>query len=238
MQILKGLYQVGGDINGITFDQPGALWNDGNSYILKTPAGLIMFDCGCGDTMEQIFENMRYWDLSPDEIKYCLLTHPHFDHAGGAYLLKKRGVKLLAIAETAEAVASGDERCCGYLYHKTFQPVTIDQVVQDNDELNLSGTKITVMHLPGHSQGCTAYSFMTPDQKHVVVSGDVIGTLLKGDFGWSGSIDFDKKSYIASLQKFAKVDMDMMLPGHGMIYFRKPRYRVEEVLNAALMEWR
>ena len=44
MQILKGLYQVGGDINGLTFDQPGALWNDGNSYILKTAEGLIMFD--------------------------------------------------------------------------------------------------------------------------------------------------------------------------------------------------
>ena len=159
MQVLKGLFQVGGDINGITFDVPDALWNDGNSYILKTADGLIMFDCGCGDTMEQIFSNMRYWDLSPKDIHYCVLTHPHYDHAGGAHILKKRGVKLVAIGETAEAVASGDERCCGYLYHKIFTPVTVDQLVKDGEKFSLLGVEIEAMHLPGHSMGCTAFLF-------------------------------------------------------------------------------
>lgn len=237
MQILKNLYQVGGDLNGITFDLQGALWNDGNSYILKTPEGLIMFDCGCGDTMEQIFANMDYWGISPDEIKYCLLTHPHFDHAGGAHLLKKRGVKLIAIHETADAVASGDERCCGYLYHKKFHPVEVDQIVSDGDQLQLLGIKIQVSHFPGHSMGCTAF-FFHHEGKQLVVSGDVIGTLLSGDFGWSGSIDFNKKLYIESLRKFAKIETDIMLPGHGLIYFHKPKWRVEEALNSALMEWR
>ena len=236
-QILKGLYQVGGDINGITFDQPGALWNDANSYVLKTPEGLIIFDCGCGDTMDQIFDNMRYWDLDPNQIKYCILTHSHFDHAGGAHILKKMGVKLLASQVAADSVAAGDERCCGYLYHKIFTPVQVDQIVSDGETLNLLGVEIGVIHLPGHSMGCTAFSY-TLDQKRVLMSGDVIGTLLSGDFGWSGSIDFDKKIYIESLRKFAKVDMDIMLPGHGMIYFHKPRHRVEEALNSALMLWR
>ena len=36
------------------------------------------------------------------------------------------------------------------------------------------------------------------------VSGDIIGTLLAGDFGWSGSIDFNKEIYTESLRKFAK----------------------------------
>lgn len=237
MQVLKNLYQVGGDINGITFDLQDALWNDGNSYILKTDEGLIMFDCGCGDTMEQIFSNMRYWDLSPDDIRFCVLTHPHYDHAGGAHLLKKRGIQLIAIGETADAVASGDERCCGYLYHKIFTPVKVDRVVTDGEKMNLLGIEIEVMHLPGHSMGCTAFFFEWTGKK-VVVSGDVIGTLLVGDFGWDGSIDFNKKIYMQSLQRFAKVDTDIMLPGHGMIYFHKPRWRVEQVLNSALMQWR
>lgn len=237
MQVFKNLYQVSGDLNGITFDLQGALWNDANSYILKTSEGLILFDCGCGDTMDQIFENIRYWDLSPNDIKYCLLTHPHLDHAGGAHILKDKGVKIIAIEETASAVASGDERCCGYLYHKTFQPVEVDQVVSDEDYLNLLGVRIRVMHFPGHTMGCTAYSFIH-ENKHMVVSGDIIGTLLAGDFGWDGSIDFDKKVYTESLRKFATVDMDIMLPGHGLIYFHKPRWRVEEALNSALIEWR
>lgn len=237
MQILKGIYQVGGDINGITFDEPGSIWNDGNSYVVDTGRGLIMFDCGCGDTMEQIFRNMKYWNLSPDNIQYCILTHPHLDHAGGAHILQKKGVRLIAIGETADAVASGDERCCGYLYHKTFRPVVVDQIVKDGEKFSVLGLNLEVMHLPGHSMGCTAY-FFNWDKRRVVVSGDVIGTLMVGDFGWDGSIDFDKKIYIESLRKFARIDTDIMLPGHGMIYFHKPRRRVEQVLNSALMQWR
>jgi len=237
MQVLKNLFQVGGDLNGITFDLQGALWNDGNSYILKTGEGLIMFDSGCGDTMEQIFRNMRYWDLSPNDIKVCILTHPHYDHAGGGHILKKMGVKFISIHETADAVASGDERCCGYLYHKIFIPFEVDQTVNDGDTINVLGLDIKVIHVPGHSMGCTAFSFLW-DHKHIVVSGDLIGTLLGGDFGWGGSIDFDKKIYIDSLRKFAKIDSDIMLPGHGLIYFHKPRVRVEQALNSALIQWR
>ena len=237
MQILNNLYQVGGDLNGITFDEKGALWNDGNSYVLKTSEGLILFDCGCGNTLDQIFSNMDYWGLSKLEIKYCLLTHPHMDHAGGAHLLKKLGVKLIAIQETADAISIGDERCCGYLYHKKFQPVDVDRVVTDGEKLNLLGVQIQVKHFPGHSMGCTAY-FFDHEKKRIVVSGDIIGTLLAGDFGWSGSIDFNKKIYMESLRKFAKIESDIMLPGHGLIYFHNPQWRVEEALNSALMEWR
>ena len=237
MQILKNLYQVGGDLNGITFDQPGAQWNDGNCYVLQTLEGLMMFDCGCGDTMDQIFANMIYWDLAPEEIKYCILTHPHYDHAGGGHILKRLGVKFISIGETAAAVSLGDERCCGYLYHKIFTPFEVDQVVLDGDKINVLGIQIEVIHVPGHSMGCTAYSFIW-DNKRVMVSGDLIGTLLSGDFGWSGSIDFNKQVYIESLKKLARIDSDIMLPGHGLIYFHKPRQRVEQALNSALMQWR
>lgn len=237
MQLLKDIYQVGGDINGLTFDEPGALWNDANSYVIKTEQGLVMFDCGCGDTMDQIFDNMRYWGLSPEDVRYCVLTHSHYDHAGGAHLLKQKGIELVAIKETADAVTAGDERCCGYLYHKTFTPVTVDKLIADTEVFDLCGLSFTAMHLPGHSMGCTAY-FFNWYGKRVVISGDVIGTLLSGDFGWSGSIDFDKKKYTESLLRFSKIDTDVMLPGHGMSYFYKPRRRVEEALNAALMLWR
>ncbi len=237
MQIFKNLYQVSGDLNGITFDVPGAQWNDANSYILKTDGGLIMFDCGNGDTMEQIFKNMEYWGLSPKDIRYCLLTHPHMDHSGGAHKLKREGVEILAIRETAEAVAAGDERCCGYLYHKKMVPVEVDRIVEDGQALDLLGVTFHVGHYPGHSMGCTAYSF-THEEKKMLVSGDIIGTLLAGDFGWDGSIDFDKKVYIESLRKLARIEMDIMLPGHGLIYFHKPQWRVEEALNSALMLWR
>ncbi len=237
MQVLRGLYQVGGDMNGITFDGQDAGYRDGNTYVIEGDGGLVLVDSGCGDTLDQIFANMAYWGLSPEAIKACILTHAHFDHAGGAHVLKKRGIRLIAHAHTADAVAAGDERCCGYLYHKTFTPVEIDQVVEDGERFEILGLSFEAVHLPGHSMGCTAFLF-DYEGKRVCMSGDVIGTLLDGHFGWSGSFDFDNKIYLQSLIRFARIDTDLMLPGHGMIYFHKPRRRVEEALNNALIEWR
>jgi metallo-beta-lactamase class B len=237
VQILKNLYQVSGDLNGLTWAGFDTGFDDANSYVLRTEQGLILFDCGCGDTLDQIFNKMEYWGMSPDEIKYCLLTHPHLDHAGAAHKLKSMDVKLVASRETADAVSSGDERCCGYLYHKIFQACEPNQIVSDGEILDLLGRKIEVMLLPGHTMGCTAYLF-SHENKRVVVSGDVIGTLLVGDFGWDGSIDFNKEIYLKSLRRFAKQDTDLMLPGHGLLYFHKPRRRVEQVLNEALIQWR
>ena len=237
MQLRHNLYQVGGDLSGLTWDGVDAGFNDGNTYALKTGDGIVLIDCGCGDTLDQIFANMRYWGLDSGAIRYCLLTHAHYDHAGAAHLLSAQGVQVVAHRETAAAVAAGDERCCGYLYHKVFTPLRVDRMVEDGDTLDLCGQRFDVLHLPGHSMGCTAY-FIRHEGQRVVFSGDVIGTLNVGDFGWSGSIDFDKTKYLASLRRFAKIDTDLMLPGHGMPYFHQPRRRVEAVLNEALIQWR
>lgn len=237
MQILHGLYQLGGDLNGLTWDGVDEAFNDANTYLLATPQGHILFDAGCGDTFDQLLDHIRYWGLKVEDIRVCLLTHPHFDHAGGAHKVKALGIPLIAHPSTADALSKGDERCCGFVYHKTFTPCTVDRWVDDGSVLDLCGVRIEVMHLPGHTMACTAYLF-EHEGKRIVVSGDVIGTLKVGDFGWSGSIDFNKEIYIESLLRFAKVDTDLMLPGHGMIYFHKPRRRVEQVLNSALMQWR
>ncbi len=237
MQILKNLFQVGGSLNGITTVTDDADYSDCNTYILNTCDGLIMFDCGCGDTFSQIYKNIKYWGLDPNDIKACFITHPHLDHSGAASHMAKQGVKLYAHHETADAIQTGDERCCGYLYHKKIITCKIDVSLNDNEVIDMSGVKINAMHLPGHTMGCTAYTFVY-EGKMIVISGDIIGTLLDGFFGWNGSIDFDKKIYLQSLKKFAKFDSDMMLPGHGMIYHNKPRRRVEDALNQALIQWR
>ncbi len=237
MQLLKGLYQVGGDLNGITWAGVDAGFDDANAYALDTGAGILLFDCGCGDTLDQVYDNLCYWGLNPENIRYCLLTHAHLDHAGAAHLLRQSGVRIVAHAHAADAMAAGDERCCGYLYHKTFVPCETDIRVRDGEVLNLSGASIDVLHFPGHTMGCTAYAF-TLDGKRVIVSGDVIGTLNVGYFGWDGSIDFDKAVYMESLKRFSRMDFDVMLSGHGMSYFHQPRRRVEEVLNQALIQWR
>ncbi len=240
MQFLKNFFQVGGSLNGIThcsdYDD-AADWSDCNVYALKTNEGLILFDSGNGETLSQIFMNLEYWSLDPNSIAACLVTHPHLDHAGGCHELNRRGVKVYAHEYTADAMASGDERCCGYLYHKPFIPCNTDVLLKDGDITTICGIEIEALHLPGHTMGCTAYRFHQ-EGKEILVSGDVIGTLLSGFFGWNGSFDFDKKAYLSTLARLAQYRPDIMLPGHGLIYYGNPQSRVESALNHALMEWR
>lgn len=237
VQIAKDIFQVSGSLNGVTWTGRDASYDDCNVYVVRQASGLIMFDCGCGDTLEQIQRNMQAWEMDLGDVKACFITHSHLDHAGAAHVLKAKGIPLYANKHTNIAISTGDERCCGYLYHKHFTPCNIDFSLEDEQRIEVCGLTITAMHLPGHTAGCTAYAF-EKGGKRIVVSGDVIGTLLDGHFGWNGSIDFDKAAYLKSLQRFARYDSDLMLPGHGMVYFHQPRRRVEQAFEQALCQWR
>ncbi len=240
MQLLRNVFQVGGSLNGVTvcgdYNEGGNFF-DGNSYAINTPEGILLFDCGNGDTLDQIFANLRYWSLDPEKIVACFITHPHWDHAGACHKLKRLGVKLYAHVNTAHAIAAGDRRCCGFLYHKKFIPTEVDFPLQEGDTVQFGALLITAHHFPGHTQGCTAFCFDW-EGKSVVVSGDIIGTLMVGYFGWSGSIDFDRKVYLESLKRFSEYTPDVMLPGHGLIYLGNPQSRIETALNQALIQWR
>lgn len=237
MQILNNLYQVGGDLIGLTHTAEMGGFDDCNTYVLRLNDEFIMFDCGCGETFAQILENMKYWHLNIEKLSTCFITHAHLDHSGAAHLLKERGVKLIAHAETARSMAAGGERCCGYLYHKEYVPCKVDRMVDDNQVIEIAGLQVRALHFPGHTMGCTAYA-LEWEGKQLVFSGDIIGSLGFDYVGWEGSTDFDKRIYIESLKRFARMNFDLMLPGHGLIYCHKPKRRIEEALNQVLIQWR
>ncbi|HAF86450.1 MAG TPA: hypothetical protein DCG32_08865 [Sphaerochaeta sp.] len=237
MQLLPGLFQIGGSLSGLTASQVAGPFDDCNVYALKIKEHIVLIDCGNGETFGEIEQNMLSWGLDPKAITTCLLTHAHYDHANAGSILKKKGITLLAQSQCADAVKTGDERCCGYLYHRKFQPFEVDKIVKDGQQLDLHGLSVEGIHLPGHTQGSTAY-MITWEGKRVLFSGDVIGTLGYGHFGWDGSIDFDKQIYIKSLRKMASLEFDVMLPGHGLCSFSRPWERVETSLNEALIQWR
>ena len=237
MQLLPDLFQVGGSLSGLTEGQVMGPFDDCSIYVVDLKGELVMIDCGNGVSWPQVEQNLRDWNLDPKDISTCIFTHAHYDHAGAAHILKKRGVTLISHPAAAEAMASGDERCCGFLYHKKFIPVMVDRLVEDAEVFTVGSLQFQAIHLPGHTMGCTAY-MITWDKKRILFSGDVIGTLGYGHFGWNGSFDFSKEVYLQSLVKLSRLQFDVMLPGHGLCSFLHPRERVETSLNEALMQWR
>ena len=99
-----------------------------------------------------------------------LLTHGHFDHAGAAEALAEDfGVKIYAHEAEKETLSDsrknvswmvGAEEC----YHA-------DEYVSDEQELDLAGFHIRVLHTPGHTEGGCCYYL---PYEEVLFSGDTL----------------------------------------------------------------
>ncbi|MFA5698184.1 MAG: MBL fold metallo-hydrolase [Sphaerochaeta sp.] len=237
MQLLPGVYQLAGSLAGLGGDQILGPWDECNVYLVDCGSSYTLIDGGNGENMEIILERMALWGLNPQKISTLLLTHAHWDHSGGVHLFKERGVRIVASEVTADSIANADHRCAGFLYHKHAVPTEADHIISDREIITVGSLSFEAIHLPGHTLGCMAY-IVTMNNQKVLFSGDVIGTLGWGDFGWDGSVDFDKKKYTESLFRLQSLDFDVMLGGHGMGSFTDPIKRVDISLNQALIQWR
>ncbi len=238
MQIIPDVYLVGSQDCYLTYSDwysPDCEYVDCNVFAVKLKNEIVLFDSGNGDSIEQIFANMKGWGLDPTSISHCFLTHPHFDHAGGARRLREMGVRIVAHSHCAEAVESGDERTCPYLYHRAFPRCEVDIVLRDEDRLSVEGMAIDVLHTPGHAEGSVVYSFEWRNRK-ISVTGDLVAE--SGSLGWEGSIDFDRVKYIHSLKQALKLHPDMILPGHRRAALSRGFIWIEQAINKAIIQWK
>ncbi len=111
-----------------------------------------------------------------------LLTHGHFDHAGGAAELSARfGIKVYAHESEKETLENPSYNLSGWegksgAYHA-------DCFVSDEQELDLAGFHIRVFYTPGHTAGGCCYYF--PYHK-VLFSGDTLFSMSVGRTDFPG----------------------------------------------------
>ncbi len=149
--------------------------------------------------------------LSGKNVKYILLTHGHFDHTCGAKMVKDNtGAKVVIhkndnIMLHDTAANEYAVNCPGLL----FPEVDADILSEDETELMLGNTKITVMHTPGHSMGGVCYLFK---EDKVMFSGDTLFRLTAGRTDLYGGNGRDE---LRSLAKIGELEGDYKVyPGH------------------------
>ncbi|MGQ9731297.1 MAG: MBL fold metallo-hydrolase RNA specificity domain-containing protein [Candidatus Zipacnadales bacterium] len=81
----------------------GAVRNvTGSCYIVETPMGLLMVDCGLYQGSRKLEErNWRKFEVAPSAIRWVVLTHAHIDHIGLIPRLVAEGYEGDLIAHTA-----------------------------------------------------------------------------------------------------------------------------------------
>lgn len=126
-----------------------------SSYLITTPAGAILLDGGLAETAPLITKSIAELGFRVQDVKLLLNSHAHYDHAGGLAALKKAsGAKLVASAADAKILRAGAR----------LQPaVSVDRVLNDGEDVELGGTRLTAHVTPGHTPGCTTWTMTTTD---------------------------------------------------------------------------
>jgi metallo-beta-lactamase class B len=157
----------------------------GNLYFVGTPdltSFLLIGSEGhvlIGGTSEQaaykIIDNIEQLGFAAKDVRILLATDPHDDEAGGfAALQQATGAELWASEANAEVMASGgrDDPSNTYRPYQLMKWVgvtdysapRVDHRLADGQVVRLGDLALTAHITPGHSPGCTTWTFVVRDR--------------------------------------------------------------------------
>jgi len=129
-------------------------------FLITTPKGHIVVDGAMPTSAPLIEASIRRLGFDPRDVKILLNTHAHFDHAAGLAQLKAdTGAVLAASAADRPALESGKYIGSEEVKAFDFAPVKVDRVIADGETVSLGGVTLTAHLTPGHTAGCTTWTF-------------------------------------------------------------------------------
>lgn len=135
------------------------------AFLITTPKGLVLLDVGVPANAELVEKNIEKLGFKVKDIKILLNSHGHFDHSGGLAKLKADSGAQMVSSE-AEVYALEQGVYPGSEGNKAMgqPPVKVDRKVRDGEVVELGGVKFTAHITPGHTKGCTSWTWPVKDK--------------------------------------------------------------------------
>lgn len=144
--------------------------NDVTSFLITGPEGHVLIDGGYPGTAAMIRASIEKLGFKITDVKVLLNSHAHFDHAGGlGELQRASGAQLWISEREAETVAHGGygDANTGMLtwlvYFFRYPAPRVDHRFRDGQRIQVGPVELTAHLTPGHTRGCTSWSFIVRD---------------------------------------------------------------------------
>lgn len=156
-----------------TFDDPappvrifGNVWYVGTCNVtvllLTSPKGHVLVDAATDAAVPGILANIRAAGFDPEDVRWIVSSHEHFDHIGGLAALKRAtGAKVIAWKEAAPFLRSGKVSAADPQVQQIHgsAPVAPDRVMNAGQILRAGPLRLTMIATPGHTEGSTSWSW-------------------------------------------------------------------------------
>jgi glyoxylase-like metal-dependent hydrolase (beta-lactamase superfamily II) len=182
---------------------------DSNIMVLDGDAPVVV-DCGTGKMNEHIVERIEQV-MEGREVDRIVLTHGHFDHAGGAAGMSSRlDAPVYIHSQGIAMLASSDPQATGaWLFGAKPEPVEA-LPLEEGDVIDVGGATYQVLYTPGHSLHSIA---LWHEPSRTLIPGDTV--YADGGIGRWDLKGGDYDQLVASLTRLAELDAESMYPGHG-----------------------
>ena len=179
----------------------GAKWV--SAWLLETDQGLILFDTLYGDLTDIAIDGIRELGFDPDDIRYVVVTHAHYDHIGGAKRMQDEfGAVVLMTAEDWDMVEEDP------IYRDYPKPMR-HLMVTDNGTVNLGRTGLRFVKTPGHTPGVASTRFTVYD------NGFPFQAFMFGGVGLNFEGVERTEMYINSVKRLQQMgDIEVNIPNH------------------------
>ncbi len=129
-------------------------------YLITTAGGNILINANLESSPPMIRHAVELLGFQWADTKILLNSQAHFDHlAGAAAILGQTGAKLMVMEGDVPVAESGGARDFAAL--PRFPPVHVTRTLQDGDTVALGGFSLTARKTPGHTRGCTTFTWKT-----------------------------------------------------------------------------
>jgi metallo-beta-lactamase class B len=187
------------------------------SFLIVTPAGNILMNSDYESSVPVIRASVEKLGFKFSDIKILIAGHAHPDHVGGDTLVKELTGAQVVVGRI-DAPATRNFRSGGKEH-------PIDRLVDDGDTVKLGGTTLTAHVMPGHTQGCLAWTTdLKEDGKtyHAFIecSLNIQGMKFVGNTDYPQIVD----DFRATYKKARTFPVDVFLSSHASFYNMGEKY--------------